>query len=87
MAPNLIAPTEFDKDGNESAYSRYLCVKVYANSATECISFKSAANGADSGDGGYLITSAEDQIGFSKMIGLIMLIVLIGWKGPQVVGG
>jgi len=79
-----IAATAFDNEGNESSYSDSLCVNVSANSVSECLSYKSSDNAVTTGvsggggGGGCLISSAGEQVRFSKMMGFIGIIGLIG---------
>ncbi|CAB1078954.1 hypothetical protein D1AOALGA4SA_6674 [Olavius algarvensis Delta 1 endosymbiont] len=79
-----VAATAFDKEGNESSFSDSLCISVSENTVSECPSDKSSENavtygfsgGRGGGGGGCLISSAGEQFGSSKTIGLTLLIGL-----------
>jgi len=46
------AATAFDTQGNESAFSKQLCVELSGRTIRECISSNSAAGALDAGGGG-----------------------------------
>ena len=75
------AVTAFDVEGNESGYSKELCVQVAGLYVTECRSAddgdSSITDSGGGGGGGCLIANAG--AGFSPKAGIIAIIIVLGF--------